>query len=304
MDGDAAAPMADSAAHSTSPAPGGGQILIFGSTSIIGWSLHRGLAGSIAACNTRNRHPRAARMHRANIDDRPAVRALIERLRPEVVINAGGICDVDRCEEDPTWAERINIGGTLSVLDALPADVRLVQCSSDHVFGSGGPEAFDEDTLVAPISVYGALRVEAEELVQRSRPDALILRIPLIIGPSLNGRVGHLDWLRYRIARDLPCTVVADECRHAVPAAAFAARVADLIAENISGIVHIRTTAPITRPALARHLLAAEDLPDRLALATRAQQHAPHLGRIDLGSRLDPDRWPALPAPWAPAQVA
>src|SRR5581483_9657102 len=48
-----------------------------------------------------------------------------------------------------------------------------------------------------------------------ARPGSLVIRIGLPIGPSPDGRTGHRDWLRYRLDRNLPVTIVRDEYRSA-----------------------------------------------------------------------------------------
>ena len=75
-----------------------------------------------------------------------------------------------------------------------------------------------------PISVYGRTRVEAEAMVL-ARPGSLVIRVGLAIGPSPNGRTGHWDWLRYRIGKNLPVTIVHDEYRSVVWAHDLALRV-------------------------------------------------------------------------------
>src|SRR5690606_26580619 len=144
-----------------------------------------------------------------DFDDEPAVAALFARVRPRLVINCAGVCDVGTCDESPEFARAVNIEGTRILLVHAPAETRIVHSPTDHVVsGDGGPYA--EDTPPDPISVYGHTRVAAEQLAL-ARPRTLVIRAGLWIGPSATGRIGHLDWLRARQRRGLPMTVVADE---------------------------------------------------------------------------------------------
>src|SRR5262249_51257680 len=153
----------------------------------------------------------------------------------------------------PEWARKINVGHVRTVLSALPAHTRLVYLSSDHVFGGDG--IYDEESATCPISAYGRTRVDAERLVL-GRPGSLVVRVGLPIGPSLNGRTGHLDWLRYRSERNFPMTIVSDEHRSAVLADHLACRVLQLAESSVVGIRHVTATRAVSRIELANHLLS------------------------------------------------
>src|SRR5262249_49176826 len=133
-----------------------------------------------------------------------------------------------------------------------PGDARILYCSSDHVF-SGDTGPYDETSAPDPLSVYGRTRVAAEQVVL-ARPNTIVVRSGPWIGPSATGRTGHLDWLRYRHARALPMTIVADEARSAVWASEAADRVWQLADSTITGIRHLVTPRAIPRPELATYL--------------------------------------------------
>jgi dTDP-4-dehydrorhamnose reductase len=157
-----------------------------------------------------------------------------------------------------------------------------VYVSSDHVFGGDG--TYDEDSTPCPISVYGRTRVIAEELVL-NRDGALIIRVGLPIGPSPNGRTGHWDWLRYRMRRNLPITIVHDEFRSVVWADELATRVMQLAKSDETGIRHVASTRAVSRIELANHLLSIFGEPATYERESRHERAAPHIGRVELASR-------------------
>jgi len=148
-------------------------ILLFGATSILGYSLTRQFPDRIESYGAPG-----------DAADR------FERLWPDILIYGHAVCDVPKCEGSPEWARRINVEHARQILSVLPTHTRLVYVSSDHVFGGDG--IYDEDTEPCPISVYGRTRVEAERLVLQ-RPGSMVIRVGLPIGPSWNGRTGHWD---------------------------------------------------------------------------------------------------------------
>jgi dTDP-4-dehydrorhamnose reductase len=188
---------------------------------------------------------------------------------------------VPKCEASPAWAWEINVEHVRRVLAALAPATRLIYVSSDHVFGGDG--VYTEESPSCPISVYGSTRVEAENLVL-SRAGSLVIRVGLPIGPSPNGRTGHLDWLRYRIRRGLPITIVHDEYRSAVWARDLAARIMQLARSGIEGIRHITTTRAISRVDLATHLLSQSWSTAAFSRESRYDRTAPHIGWVELAT--------------------
>lgn len=260
-------------------------VLLFGATSMLGWSILRaGRATEITAfCNALTRSPPPGIAQGIDLDDEPAVAALFARVRPRLVINCAGVCDVEACEKSPEFAHLVNVEGTRVLLAHAPAETRIVHLSSDHVF-SGDTGPYYEDSPTDPVSVMGRTRVAAEQLVL-ARPNTLVIRAGLWIGPSATGRTGHLDWLRSRHRRGLPMTIVSDEYRSAVWAEDAARRVWELARSEVTGVRHIVATRIVSRPELARYLDERFAIGARLAFETRAERKTPHLGRLDLRTR-------------------
>ncbi len=261
--------------------------LILGANSMMGWTLFAPIAGVprdpglVGACSPRTRMPKGSGLRPLDMVTSGEVKRFLEEVRPKVVIHCAAICKVEKCERHPDYAWDVNVGGTLNLLRCLPADVRLVYCSSDHVF-SGDTGPYTEDSTPDPISYYGETRVESERLVLEHRPDALVIRVPLCIGPSYNGRSGHFDWLRYRCGKGLPMTIVQDEFRSAMPTDAAARRILEMVDSDLRGIRHLQATRVASRPALAEALSRRQGLEAVLKFETRSQRRVPHLGRVEM----------------------
>jgi dTDP-4-dehydrorhamnose reductase len=239
-------------------------IVLFGATSILGYSLAREFPERIVPYG---------------IPDE--AHALLEEQKPDILIYAHAVCDVPKCESAPDWAQRINVGHVSRVLATLAKHTRMVYVSSDHVFGGDG--IYDEQAEPCPVSTYGRTRVEAERLVLQ-RSGSLVIRVGLPIGSSLNGKTGHWDWLRYRIDRNLPITIVSDEHRSAVWADQLACRVLELAESSAVGIRHVTATRATSRIELANHLLTLLRKPAGYSTETRRQRRAPHLGHVELAT--------------------
>ncbi len=198
------------------------------------------------------------------------------------VLYTHAVCDVPKCEENPAWAREVNVTQMTRLLDELSPGCRFVYLSSDHVFSGDG--AYTEGDPVSPLSEYGRTRVEAERVVL-TRENTLVVRVGLPIGPSPDGRTGHMDWLRHRLRSGLPITLVRDESRSVVWSEDLAERILLLARSTVTGIRHIAAAAHVARPLLARHLMKSMGLDGEVRISCRKEQPAPHIGRIELKTR-------------------
>ena len=263
-------------------------ILLFGATSILGFNLARLFSDSVIPFTSPGNTASAVRHWPVlNLKDPEWVDAIFSQYRPDILLYGHAVCDVPKCEADPDWAKEVNIKHLQRVLQALPQQTRMVYVSSDHVFGGDG--TYDEQSPPCPISVYGSTRVEAERLVLE-RPHSLIIRTGLAIGPSPNGRTGHVDWLRYRTQRQLPITIVEDEFRSAVWVEDLARRVMTLARSGETGIRHVSATRATGRIELAHYLLKQLGLKASFHCESRHHRPNPHLGRVELISAYQ-DEW-------------
>jgi dTDP-4-dehydrorhamnose reductase len=278
--------------------PATANVLLFGATSITGYALASRCADRlIPVANPRNGRGVNHSWRRVAVEDRAAVAKLLDVIRPQVVIYAHAVCDVAKCEADPEWARNINVRSVANLIGLLPEETRLVYVSSDHVFGGDG--SYGEESPPSPISVYGRTRVDAERLVL-SRPCSLVVRSGLAVGPSVDGRSGHLNWLGYRQRKGLPITIIDDEARSAVWSDDLADRIMDLALTHVCGVRHVPATKIVSRPRLARHLMEIQNLPPEFHLRSRRDLPTPHLGRVEIHS-IHRDRYAApLPSPVEP----
>ena len=110
------------------------------------------------------------------------VDALLAQAAMDVVVNCAG-----RTHGTPEELGAANVGLVVRLLDALgrrPA--RLVQIGSAAEYGRGAPHRpTREDDPAEPVSVYGATKLEATELVRRSGASATVLRVFNPVGAGM-----------------------------------------------------------------------------------------------------------------------
>ena len=103
--------------------------------------------------------------------------ALLDRVRPDVIINAAAYTAVDRAEQEPDLATRVN-GEAVAVLGAWAKahSVLVVHYSTDYVFDGGQAQPYAVDAPTAPLSAYGRSKLAGEQALRESGAEHLILR--------------------------------------------------------------------------------------------------------------------------------
>ncbi len=103
--------------------------------------------------------------------------ALLDRVRADVIVNAAAYTAVDRAEDEPELAQRVN-AEAVGVLARWAAanDALLVHYSTDYVFDGKDPTPRREDDASAPLGVYGASKLAGEEALRASGAHHLLLR--------------------------------------------------------------------------------------------------------------------------------
>jgi len=129
-----------------------------------------GIVGSALAREKPEKVDLVALAHRdLDVTDRARTLDALARLRPDWVVHAAAMTDVDGCEGDPDRAFRVNWLGTANVVDgAQRAGAATLCLSSDYVFDGTQPEPYVEHDRPNPASVYGRSKRFAEcEALQR-----------------------------------------------------------------------------------------------------------------------------------------
>lgn len=121
---------------------------------------------------------------RVDLCDPATVRAAIDRLQPDVVINAAAYTAVDKAESATEEAFAVNAeGAAASALATAQAGIPLLHVSTDYVFDGRKPAPYVESDATGPIGVYGASKLEGERRVVALNPRHVIVRTSWVVSP-------------------------------------------------------------------------------------------------------------------------
>jgi dTDP-4-dehydrorhamnose reductase len=206
----------------------------------------RGTLGSALGTLAAARGLDAKLLTRYDIDigDPEAVVAVLGRLQPWAVVNAAGYVNVRNAEADREACFRINADGpAILAAECGRIGAALVTFSTDLVFDGKSRRPYLEHDPVAPTTVYGASKVEAERRLAEVMPSALVIRTSAFFGPwdAYNLLTRALTELRQGGHYTVPSAVVSPTY---VPDLANAAL--DLLIDSERGIWHVANPGEVT----------------------------------------------------------
>jgi dTDP-4-dehydrorhamnose reductase len=153
-----------------------GKLLITGAAGQLGQAL-------VPAAGRQGWEVVATDAHDLDITDFQVVWRELNRLRPEVVINAAAATRVDDLESDPDGAIKVNgLGPRNLAVACRRLGLKLIHLSTDYVFDGAKPEPYLEWDATGPLSVYGRSKLLGEEWVRQQCPDHFIVRTAWLCG--------------------------------------------------------------------------------------------------------------------------
>ena len=242
------------------------KFLLLGANGQVGFELIAHLAplGEVITATRNGRLPGDIPCAQADLSVHGSAAALIARERPDCVVNAAAYTAVDRAEDEPDIALRVNglalaeIGQAACSIDAL-----MVHYSTDYVFPGEASRPYREDDIVGPISAYGESKLAGERALTESNAAHMIFRTAWVYGAR-----GH-NFLRtmLRLGRERRELKIVDDQRGApTPAWLIAAVTAQAVAQwrrantgarkKLEGVFHLASAGETTWCGFAQAIFA------------------------------------------------
>jgi dTDP-4-dehydrorhamnose reductase len=185
----------------------------------------------------------------ADITDADAVRAVLERLRPDLVVHPAGIPDIDLSEADPALALRVNYQGTRNVAEAARRiGAGLIHISTDAVFDGAKTTPYVETDPPAPITAYGRSKLQAEQAAATVERH-WIFRVPVLFGP---GKINFVEKGLRKLAAGEEYKVASDQVGCALHTVDGGMKMMEVAESGLCGLYHLANEGVCTRFDLAR----------------------------------------------------
>ena len=154
------------------------------------------------------------------------------------MVHCQALSDVDRCEQEPDEARRLNVQTIEHLCRALVGSgALLVSLSTDYVFDGAKGRPYDELDEPSPMSVYGRAKRAAEQVALGYR-DGVVVRPSTLFG---SGRHNFCNTIIERLHTGAPVEAFTDQTTSPTLTDDLADGIATLI-----GVLHgsRRPTAP------------------------------------------------------------
>jgi len=187
-----------------------------------------------------------------DITDRNRLRACMVVFRPDAVIHAAALADIDYCECHPETAFAVNTTGTY-ILAECCAEVgaRLVFCSTDTVF-DGKRGMYTEADPPSPVNVYARSKADAEICATSYNGNTVIARLSLVLGiPLLAGGNAFLPGLLRRLNAGEMMPFPTNEIRTPVDVITVGAALLELAESDYRGLLHLAGCSRVSRYEMA-----------------------------------------------------
>jgi dTDP-4-dehydrorhamnose reductase len=178
----------------------------------------------------------------------------VVEFRPDVVIHAAAMTDVDGCERDPELAYRVNVLGTQNIALACGrCGAAMVHISTNDIFdGKLGRPYYEWDTPT-PQSVYARSKAAAEFYVRTLLHRFYIVRTAWLYARGGNNFVTKIISAADRLGA---LKVVTDEVSAPTYAPDLAQAIARLLRTDYYGIFHLTNSGFCSRYDWASKILA------------------------------------------------
>lgn len=238
------------------------KILLFGRNGQVGWELQRSLAplGEVIALGSQaDANPvLAGQPLQGNFLQPDGLVDTVQRVQPDVIVNAAAYTAVDKAETEVMVARTINAHAVEALArEAVRFGAALVHYSTDYVFNGTGDRPWREDDATAPLNVYGQTKLEGEQAIQQHCPRHLIFRTSWVYA----ARGGNFAKTMLRLGKERNALTVIND-QHGAPTGADL--IADVTAHAIlqlmrdpasAGIYHLVAGGETTWHGYASHVL-------------------------------------------------
>lgn len=229
-------------------------ILLLGSSGQLGVELQRLLPETdLHALSRRD----------VDLTDGHAIRSVIRRIRPGVIVNAAAYTAVDRAESEPELARAVNaIAPAIMAEEARSLDAWLLHFSTDYVFDGSSARPWIESDTPNPLNVYGRTKLEGERGIASTGCRHLIFRTSWVY--ASHGANFLRTILRLAGERD-KLTIVDDQTGAPTSATQLARATAPILKELSdqsrpplkSGIYHMTCSGSTTWFGFAQAIIAS-----------------------------------------------
>jgi len=213
------------------------KILIIGSTGLLGQALYQ-YAGTLG-----HDVQGIARSHAdISLDIALEPDALLKHLvsvKPDIIINAAALVNMQACENDADLAYRVNSRPAALLANAArQVGAYFIHISTDHFYFGDKDQKHDENVLVMLLNEYARTKYAAEQFTL-TNPDALVVRTNIVGFRKRKGQPTFAEWVFNALVSNETMKLYDDFYTSSIDAESFSKAIFDLIHYKPTGVINL-----------------------------------------------------------------
>jgi dTDP-4-dehydrorhamnose reductase len=208
-----------------------------------------------------------------DISDKAKIETEFQKVKPDVVVHAASITDVDKCELNRELAWQTNVEGTNNIAQAAKTTrTFLLYISTDYVF-DGEKGNYTETDLASPINYYGYTKLKAEEHIKKANAEYCIARTSVIYGATpAAGKINFALWLLNKLKNKEQTKVYTDQWNSPTLNTNLAEMTLEIAERKLTGLYHLSGATRISRYDFAVDFAKTFNLDTTLLVPTESKQ--------------------------------
>ena len=198
-------------------------------------------------------------MIKLDVTDEDSLAKIISEIKPDFLLNATALHNVDYCESHPDESFKVNahaVGTIAKICNKIGA--RMVHISTDYVFDGNKKQYYTEEDKPNPQSVYAKSKLKGESFA-RNANSYCVLRSSVIYGwtsseapdaISSSGKpMNFVLWALNKMSKNEKLTMVRDQLTTPTLADELASVAIRLctVSKEMNGIFHVAGTSCVSR---------------------------------------------------------
>lgn len=183
---------------------------------------------------------------KGSLFDKEDLEQSIREEKPEVLIHTAAMVNVDKCEEEPESAVRLNAEVTKSLAEICDQyNIKMVYISTDAVFDGESRQLYSEEDETNPLNIYAKTKLDGERYVMQY-PGNLVFRTN-IYGRNIQKKTSFGEWICSELLKGNELKMFSDIDFSPILVNELAEIIYESCKKDLRGLYHACGTGCITK---------------------------------------------------------
>ena len=175
----------------------------------------------------------------------PGLEKLLPGIKPDIIIHCAAEVNLERCEDDHAYADKIHRDVTEALSSYAPAKTRMVYISTDSVF-DGKKGNYSETESIHPLNYYALSKFHGEEAVRKREENYIVLRTN-IYGFKKNTGNSLFEWIAKKLSAGESITGFDDLIFNPLYVGQLAVLITELLKTEYSGTLNAGCSGGVSK---------------------------------------------------------